>query len=548
MVRQQIFLSYIRQDRDKALVIATELKQFGVHCFDEIKEMPLGARMTQVLASNIRRSLAMIFLVSEESLRSQCVRGEIEFALQNEKQVIPILSSHSVLSSFQSSWFPEDLKSGNPLIYSSEGLRTLCAAVEKIVDSQGVSQSLYREKSRPGCLKKALISITIIAIVAVFAFIFLLHRDIQVIDEKSNYEESEARPELNGRIPRPVGSIAQDGEGSYSEETWEEDVIYAVDSAMAEDIPYEIEDTIAAEIPVPSETEQSSDTITVDTSAISPVTPDIEEPIDGFQAEETTQHDGIESYWWLILLIVGVTAYVVWLKRKIKTKFVADIDCKVYADNKEIATLQARKVAFVSLPRGNYYITYEPKDKRIEAKSKEFRIVKEGELISIDFPVKGPGKLKVIKCFIAGSTHLEDERNALRSAISMTNNEWKQQNIEVLAFTFEDFDRQMVEGGQQNQYNEFLKKEATVAAFIISGAMGDKTKEEFQIANDVFKAERHPEIIIFNSESTPKNKDTKELEKLIEDEKQYWVDYKDNKDLRLEFMFTLNRLIRKQYL
>lgn len=154
MARSQYFLSFVTQDQDKALVISAELKQFGIDCFDEIRKLSFGAENTKVLASNIKQSLAVILLVNEESLRSQCVRREIEYAIQHGKQVIHILADHSVLSNFRSSWLSEDLKSENPVIYNSEGFRRLYTIVRRISNSQKKSKSSsFEARSKPGFKK-----------------------------------------------------------------------------------------------------------------------------------------------------------------------------------------------------------------------------------------------------------------------------------------------------------------------------------------------------------------------------------------------------------
>lgn len=308
---------------------------------------------------------------------------------------------------------------------------------------------------------------------------------------------------------------------------------------------------MAADVPITSEP-QYSDTPTPDTSVVTNVPSSSETTKPTIVEEESSSTEESSSHWWLLSIVagIGLIAYYIYRKQEMSVKFIANEDCELYVDNEEkgvTATLKRNRTAVVSLHRGEYNFIFKPTNEAISEKTLICKIIKSGELIEMKFPITRPGEHRTIRCFIAGSTKLEAERNALRAAISRTSNEWKEKNIEVLAYTFEDFDRQMVDGGQQNKYNEFLEKQATIAAFVINENMGAKTKEEFQIANNAFKTQRHPEIIVFNSDTSPKNNDTKELERIIAKEKQYWVDYGDLKDLRHEFMGTLNRIILNNY-
>ena len=86
------------------------------------------------------------------------------------------------------------------------------------------------------------------------------------------------------------------------------------------------------------------------------------------------------------------------------------------------------------------------------------------------------------KCFIAGSTFLVNERNATRSALSILYNKWKDYNLAISAYTYEDFSNSHMTGGQQLQYDEFIREKATCAIFIVAENIGDKTLKEYRLS------------------------------------------------------------------
>lgn len=244
--------------------------------------------------------------------------------------------------------------------------------------------------------------------------------------------------------------------------------------------------------------------------------------------------------WLLIIMIIAVIAIGGWWlpKRKIRIKLVSNKDCVVYVDNKKVASLAAKNVTFIKLLKGEYYMVFKPFDNSIKDKNISIRINTKNELISVDFPEK-----KVIKCFIAGSTKLEAERNALRSGIAQTHNAWRGKNFEILSYTYEDFERKVVDGGHQSKYDEFIEKEATIAVFIISGEIGEFTITEFEKAMNAFKNGKHPQILVFNDINAPAHEQSDKLKAMVSAQKQYWANYDSINALKLQFMHTLDWML-----
>lgn len=147
---------------------------------------------------------------------------------------------------------------------------------------------------------------------------------------------------------------------------------------------------------------------------------------------------------------------------------------------------------------------------------------------------------KLIKCFIAGSKSLQRERDGLRATMSGMYNKWMNFDFKILSFTFEDFDKKVVIGGQQKLYNSFIEKDADWALFIIDKGIGDKTHEEYKIAMDSYINNGRPNIVIFGKLGISDMSELSIIKEEVEKYGQYWVDYSDIEHLKLSFESILN--------
>lgn len=147
-------------------------------------------------------------------------------------------------------------------------------------------------------------------------------------------------------------------------------------------------------------------------------------------------------------------------------------------------------------------------------------------------------KPRTIKIFIAGSTSLVAERDALRATISKMYNQYKQDNLVVEAYEYDDFPRDYVEGGQQKLYNDFIRNEANWVVFITNGTMGDKTLLELETAISAHKENGRPKILMYSipekASSDPLNS-MNSFKELINKENNYWIDYSDINQIRSTF-------------
>lgn len=137
-------------------------------------------------------------------------------------------------------------------------------------------------------------------------------------------------------------------------------------------------------------------------------------------------------------------------------------------------------------------------------------------------------------CFIAGSTSLSSERDAIRAVISEVNNQRKR--ISLSAYTFEDFPTSVVTGGAQDKfYNKFLRASTDIAVFIIDGEIGAETINEFEVAYNAYKESGKPTIYTYCKDNGEEHEQAEELKKRLKDINHYWRPYNSLSELKLEF-------------
>jgi hypothetical protein len=89
----QIFLSYARSDGAFAKDLSSQLTRRGLSVWSPDEEVLPGDNAWLQIGEALKRSRAMIVLVSPESMRSDHVRREIEYALGDsnyEHRVFPV--------------------------------------------------------------------------------------------------------------------------------------------------------------------------------------------------------------------------------------------------------------------------------------------------------------------------------------------------------------------------------------------------------------------------------------------------------------------------
>ena len=89
----QVFISYARADEDFAKALSTQLIKRGLSVWNADDEVLPGDNIWLQIGEALRKSRAMVVLVSPDSMRSEYVRHEIEYALGDpnyEGRVFPV--------------------------------------------------------------------------------------------------------------------------------------------------------------------------------------------------------------------------------------------------------------------------------------------------------------------------------------------------------------------------------------------------------------------------------------------------------------------------
>jgi TIR domain len=79
----QVFLSYSPADESFAKQLASELSRRGCEVWDPRAEVLPGDNYGQLIGQALKKSKVMIVLLSPDSVKSEWVRRDIEYALSN---------------------------------------------------------------------------------------------------------------------------------------------------------------------------------------------------------------------------------------------------------------------------------------------------------------------------------------------------------------------------------------------------------------------------------------------------------------------------------
>ena len=93
MATTQVFISYARADEDFAKALSSQLTKRGLSVWNADDEILPGDNFWLRIGEALRKSRAMVVLVSPDSMRSENVRHEIEYALGDpnyEGRVFPV--------------------------------------------------------------------------------------------------------------------------------------------------------------------------------------------------------------------------------------------------------------------------------------------------------------------------------------------------------------------------------------------------------------------------------------------------------------------------
>lgn len=133
-----------------------------------------------------------------------------------------------------------------------------------------------------------------------------------------------------------------------------------------------------------------------------------------------------------------------------------------------------------------------------------------------------------IKVFIAGSLALENDRDAVRSALVNVGISYERHDLSITSYTCENFKNYINAEGRQVDYNKFIEETADYLIIIMNEDLHPKTLEEFECARRSYLQYNRPKIFVYNNTSVgPGSATILELKKKMKELNQYWTDYID---------------------
>jgi hypothetical protein len=86
-----VFISYSRRDVDFANRLVDDLEAVGLPIWFDQKSIEPGANWDAAIEQGLNESIAIIVIISPDSMTSDNVRNEINFARDNDQRIIPVL-------------------------------------------------------------------------------------------------------------------------------------------------------------------------------------------------------------------------------------------------------------------------------------------------------------------------------------------------------------------------------------------------------------------------------------------------------------------------
>lgn len=157
------------------------------------------------------------------------------------------------------------------------------------------------------------------------------------------------------------------------------------------------------------------------------------------------------------------------------------------------------------------------------------------------------GSKKVLKCFIAGSLALCNERNAIISGVNDLNLANNHSRYRIECYTFNNFNKYVSPNGQQHQYDSFIKEEADVCIFVLDNVVGGVTEQEFTLAYECWESSdyQRPRVYVFSNKANDNeipSESIVRMRKCMAQHKQYWIDYSSIEVLNLKSQLLLQAL------
>lgn len=596
-----IYVSYSQKDRIVVQKICHSLTEKGVQLFLDYEQLA-GGDYAQELTKHIVSAEAILFFYSENTENSTWVKHEVEFSLSKNKSIIPVLLSKPEENSWLNfhlgllKWIlfeREDYISVVDNILSA--LTTLYykrfenpSVSMGTIDGEGFACAPQHDQSKGipfsrKIKKYGCATILILAIIVVLLYLTLYYigapnlsprvnsipndtlsfpnndygqKDYLVLKQKETELKTRVDEQLL-RLLQEIENPSAAGNGDYIQS-----IIHKIERILGVDsIPF-LQDSINIRQGQLYAFYKYKETVySVLDRRIAAMESELEMnsniSFKGGQRENErrgkcavaneyrSENGATVLFLMLIPFFVGSGLMFLLLRvrksRKGKIKLSSDIASKILIDGDLQTEIEPMEVYTTHLENGEYLIDFE--DRQDENRHKTFNhevTAKDCKLLFANFQEESSKNGKSIKCFIAGSKTLQQERDALRAVTCVMYNKWDSKNFRILSYTFEDFNKEHMLVPPQELYNKFIVEEADWALFIIDGEVGGITINEYRVAMDSFKKNGKPKILALAKVGSENNEKVAEIRDEINKEHQYWTDYTDIVSLKYIFESTLN--------
>ena len=496
----RLFISFNRQDREKVFKIKKQIESaLGEKCWMDLEDIERGDFAQQILHA-IEESYIILFFYSKNSENSQWQRRELEFAIQNNKTIIPLLIDNIP----NDSWYYHHL-SKYKTVWTDEN--DVVPTIQKVIKENKHSvhkACCFGNLSSLMPLGYKFLIIILVLLIAVISFWLLGF--------------------LSPSAPESVGP-----QSSFPDDCVEYPDIECIDSCIVDSIAC---DSVIESIDEGFNYEEDNHYTGIDFKDISVLSVSelelealrIQYIIDSLKIASNTEEALYKCH-----------KYQYEIKKALYGRKSADSDITSLENNKETESDNLRYLWFLLvlplLTIGVYY-------KRKWSLGNTKRDAEKKAISHNQSNVALFSHRKEIKIFIAGSIRLVAEREALRATISKMYNQHKNDNLVIEAYEFDDFTREYVEGGQQALYDNFIRNEANWVVFITDGTVGDKTLWELENAISVHKETGRPKILMYSvSQNITDNQKEQmsQFKSVLIRENNYWIDYDDVNTIRSTF-------------
>lgn len=145
--------------------------------------------------------------------------------------------------------------------------------------------------------------------------------------------------------------------------------------------------------------------------------------------------------------------------------------------------------------------------------------------------------MKKIKVFIASSAELNEDKQMFDLYFSDKNKIYRDRNIDFDQRTWMDFSSSLNDGRLQDRYNNYIR-ECDIVIFLFHTRMGRYTKEELEVAHQIYlksKASK-PKIFVYFKEEGLTDDSLKDFKSYCERDLGHFCDlYTNYDDLRIKF-------------